>query len=111
MKRLSSSDSVYIVVVLTPIVLLIALFIYYPAVDTFGQSLTQAAKMHISAAPQKPSAWTTPSSVPRDTNSGSDRRASFKVVLIRPCRWRGAVAVGIPPCRRQRFPGAAACAR
>ncbi len=39
MRRLNS-DSLYVVIVLAPIVLLIALFIYYPALDTFGQSLT-----------------------------------------------------------------------
>ena len=39
MRRLNS-DSLYVVTVLAPIVLLIALFIYYPALDTFGQSLT-----------------------------------------------------------------------
>ena len=38
--RRPSSDSIYIAIVLAPIVLLIALFIYYPALDTFGQSMT-----------------------------------------------------------------------
>ncbi len=40
MNRRINSDSLYVVIVIAPIVLLIALFIYYPALDTFGQSLT-----------------------------------------------------------------------
>ena len=39
-RRILSSDSRYLIIVLAPIVLLIALFIYYPAIDTFSQSLT-----------------------------------------------------------------------
>ena len=39
-RRLTSSDSIYLAVVLLPIILLIALFIYYPAIDTLSQSTT-----------------------------------------------------------------------
>ena len=39
-KRLLSSDSRYLIIVLAPIILLLALFIYYPAVNTFQTSLT-----------------------------------------------------------------------
>ena len=39
-RRLNTSDSLFVFIILLPIVLLIAIFIYYPAVDTFQTSLT-----------------------------------------------------------------------
>ena len=45
-KRILSSDSRFLIVVLAPIVLLIALFIYYPALNTFGTSQTNYNSAH-----------------------------------------------------------------
>jgi ABC-type sugar transport system permease subunit len=39
-QRLFSSDSAFIAVILLPVLLLVAILIYYPAVDTFRNSLT-----------------------------------------------------------------------
>lgn len=39
-RRLNTSDSLFVFIILLPIILLIAIFIYYPAVDTFQTSLT-----------------------------------------------------------------------
>lgn len=40
MRRLFSRDNSFILVILVPVILLVALLIYYPAVDTFRTSLT-----------------------------------------------------------------------
>ena len=67
-RRLFSSDSIYLAVVLLPIILMIALFIYYPAVDTFGQSLTNR-NLRI-RRPPKPVGWPIMSNWSKTKNSG-----------------------------------------
>jgi ABC-type sugar transport system permease subunit len=101
-RRLLSSDSRYVIVVLTPIVLLIALFIYYPAIDTFGQSLTNR-NLRI-RRPPKAVGLDNYVKLIEDEEFWEVTGRSFKVVLIT-LPLEMAVAFGIAMLLNQRFPG------
>ena len=101
-NRLLSSDSRYVIVVLTPIVLLIALFIYYPAVETFNTSLTNR-NLRIRRPPKAIGL----DNYVRLVNDDEFREVtgrSFKVVLIT-LPLEMAVAFGVAMLLNQRFPG------
>ncbi len=101
-RRLFSSDSTYLAVVLLPIILLIALFIYYPAVDTFGQSLTNR-NLRI-RRPPKPVGLANYVKLVEDDEFWEVTGRSFKVVIIT-LPLEMAVAFGIAMLLNQRFPG------
>ena len=101
-RRITSSDSLYVIVVLTPIVLLIALFIYYPALDTFGQSLTNR-NLRI-RRPPKPVGAANYIKLLEDEEFWEVTGRSFKVVIIT-LPLEMAVAFGIAMLLNQRFPG------
>ncbi len=101
-RRITSSDSVYVIVVLTPIILLIALFIYYPALDTFGQSLTNR-NLRI-RRPPKPVGAANYIKLLEDEEFWEVTGRSFKVVIIT-LPLEMAVAFGIAMLLNQRFPG------
>ncbi len=101
-RRISSSDSLYLAVVLLPIILLIALFIYYPAVDTFGQSLTNR-NLRI-RRPPKPVGLANYVKLIEDDEFREVTGRSFKVVIIT-LPLEMAVAFGIAMLLNQRFPG------
>ncbi len=101
-RRLFSSDSIYLAVVLLPIILLIALFIYYPAVDTFGQSLTNR-NLRI-RRPPKPVGLANYVKLVEDDEFREVTGRSFKVVIIT-LPLEMAVAFGIAMLLNQRFPG------
>ncbi|MCY3831782.1 MAG: sugar ABC transporter permease, partial [Chloroflexi bacterium] len=101
-RRLFSSDSLYLAVVLLPIILLIALFIYYPAVDTFGQSLTNR-NLRI-RRPPKPVGLANYVKLAEDEEFWEVTGRSFKVVIIT-LPLEMVVAFGIAMLLNQRFPG------
>jgi len=101
-RRISSSDSLYLAVVLVPIILLIALFIYYPAVDTFGQSLTNR-NLRV-RRPPKPVGLANYVKLVEDDEFWEVTGRSFKVVIIT-LPLEIAVAFGIAMLLNQRFPG------
>lgn len=101
-RRLFSSDSLYLAVVLLPIILLIALFIYYPAVDTFGQSLTNR-NLRI-RRPPKPVGLANYVKLAEDEEFWEVTGRSFKVVIIA-LPLEMVVAFGIAMLLNQRFPG------
>lgn len=101
-RRLLSSDSLYLAIVLLPIILLIALFIYYPAVDTFGQSLTNR-NLRI-RRPPKPVGLANYAKLIEDDEFREVTGRSFKVVIIT-LPLEMAVAFGIAMLLNQRFPG------
>ena len=101
-RRLFSSDSAYLAVVLLPIILLIALFIYYPAVDTFGQSLTNR-NLRI-RRPPKPVGLANYVKLVEDEEFWEVTGRSFKVVIIT-LPLEMVVAFGIAMLLNQRFPG------
>ena len=102
LKRIFSSDSRYLIVVLAPIILLILLFIYYPAVDTFNQSLTNR-NLRI-RRPPKPVGAANYIKLLEDDEFWEVTGRSFKVVLIT-LPLEMAVAFGIAMLLNQRFPG------
>ncbi len=102
LRRLTSSDSIYILVVLTPIALLLALFIYYPALDTFGQSLTNR-NLRI-RRPPKAIGFDNYIKLVEDDEFWEVTGRSFKVVLIT-LPLEMAVAFSIAMLLNQRFPG------
>ncbi len=101
-RRLFSSDSLYLLVVLSPIVLLIALFIYYPALDTFGQSLTNR-NLRV-RRPPKPIGAENYIKLLEDEEFWEVTGRSFQVVIIT-LPLEMAVAFGIAMLLNQRFPG------
>ena len=101
-RRLFSSDSLYLAVVLLPIILMIALFIYYPAVDTFGQSLTNR-NLRI-RRPPKPVGLANYVKLVEDEEFWEVTGRSFKVVIIT-LPLEMVVAFGIAMLLNQRFPG------
>lgn len=101
-RRPFSSDSIYLAVVLLPIILLIALIIYYPAVDTFGQSLTNR-NLRI-RRPPKPVGLANYVKLIEDDEFREVTGRSFKVVIIT-LPLEMAVAFGIAMLLNQRFPG------
>jgi len=101
-NRLFSSDSLYVAVVLLPIILLIALFIYYPAVDTFGQSLTNR-NLRV-RRPPKPVGLANYVKLVEDEEFWEVTGRSFKVVIIT-LPLEMVVAFGIAMLLNQRFPG------
>lgn len=101
-RGISSSDSLYLAVVLLPIILLIALFIYYPAVDTFGQSLTNR-NLRI-RRPPKPVGLANYVKLIEDEEFREVTGRSFQVVIITLPLEMG-VAFGIAMLLNQRFPG------
>ena len=100
--RRPSSDALYVIVVLTPIVLLIALFIYYPALDTFGQSLTNR-NLRI-RRPPKPVGAENYAKLLQDDEFWEVTGRSFNVVILT-LPLEMAVAFGIAMLLNQRFPG------
>ena len=102
LKRIFSSDSRYLIVVLAPIILLILLFIYFPAVDTFNQSLTNR-NLRI-RRPPKPVGAANYIKLLEDDEFWEVTGRSFKVVLIT-LPLEMAVAFGIAMLLNQRFPG------
>ncbi len=101
-RRLFTSDSLYVAVVILPIVLLIALFIYYPAVDTFSQSLTNR-NLRI-RRPPKPVGLANYVRLVEDDEFWEVTGRSFKVVIIT-LPLEMVVAFGIAMLLNQRFPG------
>ena len=101
-RRLFTSDSLYVAVVILPIVLLIALFIYYPAIDTFGQSLTNR-NLRI-RRPPKPVGLANYAKLVEDDEFWEVTGRSFKVVVIT-LPLEMVVAFGIAMLLNQRFPG------
>ncbi len=101
-RRLFSSDSLYLAVVLLPIILLIALFIYYPAIDTFGQSLTNR-NLRV-RRPPKPVGLNNYVKLVEDDEFWEVTGRSFKVVIIT-LPLEMVVAFGIAMLLNQRFPG------
>ncbi len=101
-RRLFSSDSIYLAVVLLPIILMIALFIYYPAVDTFGQSLTNR-NLRI-RRPPKPVGLANYVKLVEDDEFWEVTGRSFTVVIIT-LPLEMIVAFGIAMLLNQRFPG------
>ena len=101
-RRLLSSDSIYLAVVLLPIILLIALFIYYPAIDSFSQSLTNRNPAHTS--PPKAVGLDNYIKLVEDEEFWEVTGRSFKVVLIT-LPLEMVVAFGIAMLLNQRFPG------
>ena len=101
-RRLLSSDSIYLAVVLLPIILMIALFIYYPAVDTFGQSLTNR-NLRI-RRPPKPVGLANYVKLVEDDEFWEVTGRSFTVVIIT-LPLEMFVAFGIAMLLNQRFPG------
>ena len=102
-RRIFNSDSRFVLIILLPIVLLIALFIYYPAVDTFGTSLTNR---NLRIRNQKPKAVGLNNYIKlvEDEEFWEVTGRSFKVVaLTLPLEM--AVAFGIAMLLNQRFPG------
>ncbi len=101
-RRIFSSDSIYVAVVLLPIILLIALFIYYPAIDTFGQSLTNR-NLRV-RRPAKPVGLNNYVKLIEDDEFWEVTGRSFKVVIIT-LPLEMVVAFGIAMLLNQRFPG------
>ena len=101
-RRIFSSDSLYVAVVLLPIILLIALFIYYPAIDTFGQSLTNR-NLRV-RRPPKPVGLNNYVKLVEDEEFWEVTGRSFKVVIIT-LPLEMVVAFGIAMLLNQRFPG------
>ncbi len=102
-RRIFSSDSRYLVVVLAPIILLLALFIYYPAVNTFQTSLTNR---NLRIRNQKPKVVGVNNYVKllEDAEFWEVTGRSFRVVaLTLPLEM--VVAFGIAMLLNQRFPG------
>lgn len=102
MKRRLNSDSLYVVIVLAPIVLLIALFIYYPALDTFGQSLTNR-NLRI-RRPPKPVGAENYLKLLNDDEFWEVTGRSFQVVIMT-LPLEMVVAFSIAMLLNQRFPG------
>ena len=104
-RRIFTSDSVYLAVVLVPIVLLIALFIYYPAVDTFATSQTNYnLRMHRDPAKAKFRGFDNYVKLVEDDEFREVTGRSFKVVIIT-LPLEMVVAFGIAMLLNQRFPG------
>ena len=101
-RRLFSADTRFVVIILAPILLLIALFIYYPAVDTFGTSLTNR-NLRI-RRPPKPVALNNYVKLVEDEEFWEVTGRSFKVVLIT-LPLELLVAYAIAMLLNQRFPG------
>ncbi len=102
MKRRLNSDSLYVIIVLAPIVLLIALFIYYPALDTFGQSLTNR-NLRIRRQP-KPVGADNYIKLVNDDEFWEVTGRSFQVVIMT-LPLEMVVAFSIAMLLNQRFPG------
>ena len=101
-RRAISSDSIYIVIIIAPIVLLIALFIYYPAVDTFQTSLTNR-NLRV-RRPPKAIGFANYSRLVQDDEFWEVTERSFTVVaLTLPLEM--IVAFSIAMLLNQRFPG------
>ena len=100
--RRPTSDALYVIVVLTPIVLLIALFFYYPALDTFGQSLTNR-NLRI-RRPPKPVGAENYAKLLQDDEFWEVTGRSFNVVILT-LPLEMVVAFGIAMLLNQRFPG------
>ena len=101
-SRLLSSDSLYLAVVLLPIIFLIALFIYYPAIDSFSQSLTNR-NLRI-RRPPKAVGLDNYVKLVEDEEFWEVTGRSFKVVIIT-LPLEMVVAFGIAMLLNQRFPG------
>ena len=101
-RRIFSSDSLYIAVVLAPIILLIALFIYYPAINTFGTSLTNY-NLRV-RRPAKSVGFNNYVKLVEDEEFWEVTGRSFKVVIIT-LPLEMAVAFSIAMLLNQRFPG------
>ncbi len=97
-----NSDSLYIIVVLAPIVLLIALFIYYPALDTLGQSTTNR-NLRIRRPPKQIGLDNYVKLLEDDEFWEVTGRSFLVVGLTLPLEM--AVAFGIALLLNQRFPG------
>ena len=103
MKPRLTSDSLYVVIVLAPIVLLIALFIYYPALDTFGQSLTNR-NLRIRRPPNQPVGAENYLKLVNDDEFWEVTGRSFQVVIMT-LPLEMVVAFSIAMLLNQRFPG------
>ena len=104
-RRIFSSDSLYVAVVLAPIILLIALFIYYPAINTFGTSLTNYnLRIHRDQEKAKFRGADNYIKLLEDEEFWEVTGRSFKVVLIT-LPLEMAVAFSIAMLLNQRFPG------
>ena len=105
LRQLFSSDNRYLFVVLAPIVLLIALFIYYPAVGTFQVSQTNYnLRMHREQSKAKFRGFDNYIKLVEDEEFWEVTGRSFTVVLIT-LPLEMAVAFGIAMLLNQRFPG------
>ncbi len=102
-RRIFSSDSRYLVVVLAPIILLLALFIYYPAINTFQTSLTNR---NLRIRNQKPKIVGVNNYVKllEDDEFWEVTGRSFRVVVLT-LPLEMVVAFGIAMLLNQRFPG------
>ena len=100
-----SSDSRFIFIIIAPIVLLIGLFIYYPAIDTFQTSQTNYnLRMHRDAAKAKFRGFDNYARLVQDDEFWEVTERSFTVVaLTLPLEM--AVAFSIAMLLNQRFPG------
>ena len=101
--RVFSPDSRFVFVILLPIVLLIALFIYYPAVDTFQTSLT-SEDMRIRNRPTKYLGMDNYARLLADDEFWEVTGRSFRVVLLT-LPLEMAVAFAIAMLLNERFPG------
>ena len=105
MHRFLSSDTRYVIVVMLPVVLLIALFIYYPAISTFQTSQTSFnLRMHRQQSQAKFRGLDNYSKLLQDEEFWEVTGRSFLVVgLTLPLEML--VAFGIAMLLNQRFPG------
>ena len=101
-SRRLNSDSLYVIVVLAPIVLLIALFIYYPAIDTFQQSTTNR-NLRVRRPPKAIGLDNYVKLVEDDEFWEVTGRSFVVVILTLPLEM--AVAFSIAMLLNQRFPG------
>jgi len=105
LRRFLSSDTRYVIVVMLPVVLLIALFIYYPAISTFQTSQTSFnLRMHRQQSQAKFRGLDNYSKLLQDEEFWEVTGRSFLVVgLTLPLEML--VAFGIAMLLNQRFPG------
>jgi len=105
LHRFLSSDTRYVIVVMLPVVLLIALFIYYPAISTFQASQTSFnLRMHRQQSQAKFRGLDNYSKLLQDEEFWEVTGRSFLVVgLTLPLEML--VAFGIAMLLNQRFPG------
>ena len=104
-RRIFSADNRFIFIIILPIILMIALFIYYPAVDTFGTSQTNFnLRIHRDQEKAKFRGADNYVKLLEDEEFWEVTGRSFKLVLLA-LPMEMAVAFSIAMLLNQRFPG------